>query len=143
MKYSNLLLNLLRVLLVPMLMWQGFVIYGFSLDFFSNLIPIPAQRSLIYGAFMAQSFLASAVVSAVFSHAIAWIYRRFALVVAVLVALPVLTFILPEVFDSSRHPFALVISGYNVLAYTVLVIAGVWIAQKQRLKTKTAMDNAR
>lgn len=140
MKHSNLFLNLLRVLLIPIIMWLGFVTYGYSLNFFAELIPIPGVRSLLYGAFIAQTFLASAVVSAVFSYAIVRIYHEFALAVAALMTLPVLAFILPELLDSSRHPFALVIAGYNALAYTLLVIGGVWIAQKKVMGDKTPAE---
>ena len=120
----------IRLLLLPVFVWAGFVAYGYNVEFFGQLIPIPQDRSLVFGALLAQGFLAAAVISILFSYPLALIYRKSAVAVALVMALPVLVLRLPELSAFDRHPVALAISAYEVFAYAVLLVAGTWLAQR-------------
>ena len=124
---------------IPVAMWAGFITYAFSLEFFSAVIPIPEERSLIFSALIAHGFLAAAVVSGVFSYPIAIFYRKAAVAVALLISVPVSVLLLPELSDFSRHPYTIIISGYHIFAYLVLLVAGVWLAHAHVMGSNIAV----
>lgn len=123
--------RVLRAVLVPAFIWAGFVAYGYSLGFFAETIPTPEKSTLVVGALLAQGFLAAAATSLLFSYPLALLYRKSALTVALAMSLPVLVLRIPEFTDPGRHPFAIVISAYELLAYTLLLVMGTWLAQRQ------------
>lgn len=127
-----------RLLLIPISMWTGFVMYGYGLELFSTVIPIPEERSFGFGALLAQGFLAAAVVTRIFSSPLAQIYRKNAVAVALVMSIPVLVLRLPELLKFSRHPYAIAISGYEVIAYAVLLIAGVWRSHNHTVRPNIA-----
>lgn len=129
----------IRLLLLPVLVWAGFVAYGYNVEFFGQLIPTPQDRSLVFGALLAQGFLAAAVISILFSYPLALIYRKSAVAVALVMALPVLVLRLPELSAFDRHPVALAISAYEVFAYAVLLVAGAWLAQRHLARSNIAV----
>ena len=133
----------IRFLLVPVVMWRGFIVYGISIDFFATAIPLPKDKSLIFGALLAQGFLAAATVSLLFSYPIAFLYRRKAVAIAVAMSIPVLVIRLPEILDFSRHPYAIAISGYEVLAYAVLLIIGTLLVNKHLSHSDNSFERAR
>ena len=118
----------IRLLLLPILILAGFVTYGYSLNFFSEIIPIPEERSLVFGALLAHGFLAAAVISILFSYPLALLYRKLAVTVALAMSVPVLVLLLPDLANFNRHPFAIAISAYHVLAYALLLVVGTWLA---------------
>lgn len=122
------LLAAIRLLMLPAFAWAGFIAYGYSLEFFATSIPTPTDRSLIFGALIAQGFAAAALVSILFCYPLAFIYRKSAITIALIMVLPVLALRLPELTAFNRHPIALAISVYEVLAYAVLLVAGAWLA---------------
>ena len=128
----------IRLLLLPVFVWAGFVAYGYNVEFFGQLIPISQDRSLVFGALLAQGFLAAAVISILFSYPLALIYRKSAVAVALVMALPVLVLRLPELSAFDRHPVALAISAYEVFAYAVLLVAGAWLAQRHLARSNPA-----
>lgn len=100
--------------------------YGYGLEFFAIIIPIPEERSFVFSALLAQGFLAAALVSGIFSYPLAHIYRKNAVAVALVMSIPVLVLRLPELLNFSRHPYSIAISGYEIIAYSVLMVVGVW-----------------
>lgn len=129
----------IRLLLLPVLIWLGFVAYGYNLEFFGLHIPTPKDRSLVFGALLAQGFLAAAVISILFSYPLALIYRKSAVAVATVMVIPVLVLRLPELSSFDRHPIALAISAYEVFAYAVLLVAGAWLAQGHLARSNIAV----
>lgn len=130
------LLAVIRLLMLPALAWAGFIIYGYSLEFFATAIPTPQDRSLIFGALLVQGFAAAALVSILFCYPLAFIYRKSAITIALIMALPVLALRLPELTAFDRHPVALAISAYEVLAYAVLLVAGAWLAHGHLMRSE-------
>jgi len=135
--------HILRFLLVPVVMWSGFIVYGISMDFFANTIPLPKDKSLIFGTLIAQGFLAAATVSLLFSYPLAFLYRRKAVAVTVAMSIPVLILRLPELLDFSRHPYAIAISGYEVLAYAVLLIVGALLVNNHLSHSDNSFERTR
>lgn len=128
--------------MLPALTWAGFISYGFSLEFFATTIPTPQDRSLIFGSLLAQGFAAAALVAILFCYPLAFIYRKFAVTAALIMALPVLALRLPELTAFDRHPIALAISVYEVLAYATLLVAGAWLAHGHLMYSNIAhMDS--
>lgn len=121
---SPILFAAIRLLMLPVLTGTGFIAYGEGLEWFAKVIPIPQDRSLMFGALLAQGFAAAALVSILFCYPLAFIYGKSAMAIAFIMALPVLAFRLPELVNVDRHPIALAISAYEVLAYSVLLLAG-------------------
>ena len=128
-------LDATRLLLVPAFAGAGFITYGYSLEFFATSIPIPRESSLIYGALLMQGFAAAAFVSVLFCYPLAFIYRKSGKNIALIMALPVLFTRLPELMMVNRHPISLAISAYEILAYTVLLIVGAWLAHSHLIRT--------
>jgi hypothetical protein len=131
----------MRLLLLPVLAWAGFVAYGYSLEFFGEVITVPSERPLVYGALLAQGFLAAAMISVLFCYPIALVYRSSAVTAALVVALPVLVLRLPELVAFDRHAFALVISAYEVLSYAALLVIGAWLAHRRTTRNSTAQHS--
>ena len=127
-----------RLLILPALVCAGFIIYGRSLEFFSISIPTPQDRPLIFGALLAQGFVAATVVSILFCYPLAFIYRKSAIYVALIMAVPVLVLRLPELTAFDRHPIALAISAYEVLAYAVLLVAGAQLAHSHLMRSNNS-----
>lgn len=127
-----------RLLVLPVFAWAGFVAYGYSLNLISEVIAIPKDRSLIYGVLLAQEFLSAASISILLCYPLAFIYRKSAATAAFAVSLPVLVLTLPDLMDFDRRPTALAISAYGVLAYTVLLVAGTWLAQEHLARANIA-----
>lgn len=132
----------IRLLLLPVLIWAGFVGYGYSLEFFGEIIPIPEERSLVLGALLAQGFLSAAVISVMFCYPVALLYQKSAATVALLMSLPVLMLRIPEITAVGRHPLAIAISAYEVLAYGLLLVVGVWLAHRQLTRSNIAFKLA-
>jgi hypothetical protein len=132
----------IRLLLLPVLTWAGFVGYGYSLLFFGQIIPIPEERSLVFGVLLAQGFLSAAVISVVFCYPVALLYKNSAVTVALVMTLPVLILRLPEFTTFDRHPLAIAISAYEVLAYGLFLVVGVWLAHRQLTRSSFAFKLA-
>lgn len=132
----------IRLLLFPVLTWAGFVGYGYSLVLFGQIIPIPEERSLVFGVLLAQGFLSAAVISVVFCYPVALLYQKSAVTVALVMSLPVLMLRLPEFTTFDRHPLAIAISAYEVLAYGLLLVVGVWLAHRQLTRSNIAFKLA-
>jgi uncharacterized membrane protein len=120
----------LRIVLLFFFAGVGFLGYGHALGYLSNVM-ITNDNSLIYGTMLMQGFIAAALVAALLCFPLAKVFRRHAPYAALVVSLPVLLLRIPELMDSSRHPFALFISAYEVLAYALLLVLGAWLAHKQ------------
>lgn len=122
------LLTTVRLIVLPVVIWAGFIAYAYSLDFFGEFISIPSEKSLVIGVLLAHNFLASAVVSVLFCYPLAFLYGRFAVATALAMSVPVLALRLPELIDFERHPYSVAVSAYDILAYAVLLIVGAWLA---------------
>ncbi len=125
--------------MLPALVWAGFIVYGNSLEFFATAIATPQDRRLIFGALLAQGFAAAALVSVLFCYPIAFIYRKFAVTIALIMTLPVMVFSLPELTKFDRNPIALAISWYEILSYAVLLVAGAWLAHRHLTRSDVAV----
>lgn len=120
----------------------GFVGYGVALNFLSKVI-VTSDRSLIYGAFLLQGFIAAALVAALLCFPLARVFRQHAPYAALAVSVPVLLLRIPDLVAPSRHLSAWVISAYEVVAYAVLLVLGAWLAHKQlRSNTLLSRDDA-
>lgn len=134
-KMTSRILRILRAAFVPAFIWAGFIAYGYSLAFFAETIPSPEKSMLLVGALLSQGFFAAATTSLLFSYPLALIYRKSAVAVALAMSLPVLVLRIPEFTDPDRHPFAIVISAYELLAYAMLLIMGTWLTQRHLTHT--------
>ena len=128
------LLAAIRLLLLPAFAWAGFATYGFSLEFFATAIPTPQDRPLIFGALLVQGFSAAALVAILFCYPLAFIYRKFATTMVLIMVLR-----LPELIDFNRHPIALTISVYEVLTFVVLLVVGTWLAYSHLMRSNIAV----
>lgn len=128
----------IRLLLLPAIVWAGFVAYANSMEFFGEVITLPKERPLVYGALLAQGFLAAALVSVLFCYPLALLYRDSVVSVALVMALPVLVIRLPELVAFDRHAFALAISAYEVLTYAVLLVVGAWLAHRHIVRSNNS-----
>lgn len=104
--------------------------YRKALGYLGDAI-VTIDHSLIYGALMLQGFIAAALVAALLCFPLANVFRQHASYAALIVSLPVLQMRIPELLDSSRHAFSLLISVYEVFTYALLIILGTWSAHKQ------------
>ncbi|UXY16076.1 hypothetical protein N8I74_03365 [Chitiniphilus purpureus] len=129
----------IRLLLSPGFILAGFIVYGRSLEFLFELIPIPQGSSLVFGALIVQGFLAAAITSILFSHLLAIIYRKSAVVVALAMALPVLVLRFPELPVFNSNAVTIIISSYEIFAYAVLLIAGTWLSQRHLAHSNAAV----
>jgi hypothetical protein len=132
---SQRLLVAIRLLMLPVLVLAGFMAYAYSLNFFVSVIPIPKDRSLVFGALLAQGFASAALVSILFCYPLAFIYRKFSIIIALVMILPVLVFYLPGLTRPGRNPIAIIISAYEILAYVVLLVAGAWLAHTHLMRS--------
>ena len=136
---SSRLFAAIRLLLLPVLIWAGFVAYGYNLEFFGEIIPIPEERSLIVGSLLAQGFLSAAVISVLFCYPLALLYQKSAVTVALVMSLPLLLLRLPELTAFDRHPIAIAISAYEVLTYTLLLVVGSWLAHSHLARSNPSL----
>ncbi len=120
----------LRVVLLPVFASIGFLVYGNALGYLATVIATD-NHSLIFGSLLLQGLLAATLVATLLCYPIAWVFRQHSPHAALAICLPVLVLQFPEFLDSSRHIFALVISGYEVLAYTLLLVLGTWLVHRQ------------
>ncbi len=133
------LFTVIRLLLLPVLIGAGFIVYGHCMTFISDIFPMPVERglltfgtqmekSLIIGRLLTPGFLSAAVISILFCYPMAFLYKKSSVTVALLMTLPVLFLRMPELTAFDRHPIALAISVYEVLAYALLLVVGTWLA---------------
>lgn len=126
-----LLWNVTRLCLVPLFVWAGFIVYGLSLKYLEVALPASEMDVLLLIARMAQGFLAAVVLAILFCYPLAYVYRRFAIGVAALMALPGLILHVPDIMDTGRSLYAMLGSGYQLVAYVILLIAGARVARSQ------------
>lgn len=128
-----------RLLSVPVFVFAGFAFYGNVLDFFASRLPLPKTHSLslFFGTLIAQGFLAAAATAVLFCYPLAYVYRKWAAAVALAMAVPVLAIAMPELMHL-RHPFAVVISAYDNLAYVTLLTAGSWLAHGHLVRQRAS-----
>ncbi|RJG07674.1 hypothetical protein D3870_18230 [Noviherbaspirillum cavernae] len=119
--------KVLKTLLIPAVVWVGFVAYGTSLDFVERVIPLSSNRSFVYATLLGQGFISAAIVSAIFSYPLAFIYRRSAPLVALCMCAPVLFLRAPDIFSSQSLAVSIV-STFEIFAYVILLTAGSWTA---------------
>lgn len=120
----------IRSILLILFATVGFFVYGNALGYLSEII-VATDRPLIYGALLLQGFIAAALVSALLCFPLAIVFRKHSPYAALAISLPVLLLRAQEFLGPSRHVFALLISAYEVLAYTILLVLGAWLAHKQ------------
>lgn len=125
------LLNVVRWCLVPAFVWMGFIAYGLAHTYLEIALPASEMEMLVFLARLAQGFLAAVVTAFLFCYPVAYVYRRFAIGVAGLMTVPVFFIYLPDLFDSTRGFYLTLGSGYQLGAYAVLLICGVWLARSQ------------
>ena len=126
-----LLLNVAKLCLVPLFIWGGFIVYGLSLKYLEVALPASEMELLVLVARMAQGFLAAVVIAILFCYPLAYVYRRFAITVAAVMALPGFVMHVPDIVDSSRTLYAMLGSGYQLGAYAILLILGARVARAQ------------
>lgn len=120
----------LRAVLLLGLSGAGFVVYGNVLNYLSEII-VTTNHSLIYGAIILQGFIAAAFVAALLCFPLAKVFRQHSPYAALAVSLPVLLIRVPELLNTSRHIFTLIVSVYEVLAYALMLVLGAWLTHKQ------------
>lgn len=120
----------IRAILLMLFAMAGFFVYGNALGYLSETIVAP-DRPLIFGALLLQGFIAALLVSALLCFPLAKVFRQHSPYAALAISLPVLLLRAPEFLDPSRNFFALLISAYEVLAYTLLLVLGTRLAHKQ------------
>jgi hypothetical protein len=119
----------LRVLLLPAFALLVFLLYANSLEFFAWAIPSSQERSLVYATLLAQGFAAAAVVSAVFSYPLAYVYRKASVAIALVVSAPALVLRLPELFIPTRSSTGIALSIYELGAFVALLVGGAYLAR--------------
>ena len=127
---ASIIPTLLRVILFPVFALAIFIGYSYTLRFCDVWLPHGATRLAIYGRLIAEGFLSAGAVAAVFSYPLAVVYRHNAFVAALFLTLPVLYFRLPEITDWSRRTAGLVVSGYQIGAFVVLLVGGTALAHR-------------
>jgi hypothetical protein len=125
--------------MLPALVLAGFIAYAYSLEFFATAIPIPRNKQFVFGALLAQGFAAAALVSVLFCYPLAFIYRKFAITIALIMTLPVLVFRLSELTKFDRSPIAIAISWYEILVYAALLVAGAWLAHRHLIRSNISL----
>ena len=118
----------LRVALAPVFIGLSFIVYSQALKLFEQVITFPGQRSMIYAALLAQGFCAAAVIAVLFCYPLAYVYGRAAVAVAFLATIPVALVRVPELFESTWRPATILMSAYEIAAYTALLVCGTWLA---------------
>lgn len=118
----------LRVLLLPVFAFLIFLLYGYSLEFFASAIPSSRESSFIYTTLLAQGFAAAALLSAVFSYPLAYVYRKGSVAIALIASAPILLLRLPELFIATRSPTAIAVSAYELGIFVTLLVGGAYFA---------------
>ena len=124
------ILTLVRVILFPLFALAIFMGYSYALRYCDVWIPHGTTPLTIYARLITEGFLSASAIAAVFSYPLAIVYRHNAFVAALFLTLPVLYFRLHEVTDLSRRTAVLVISGYQIGAFVVLLVGGTALAHR-------------
>lgn len=120
----------LRLLLVPLLGFAGFLLYGQAIALSAEWIT-PPRNHFFWIVLLAQCFVASAAVPVLLSYPIAYIYRRAAILVALCVVAPILWLRVPEMPQVDMHDISFLISAYELGAFAVLFVCGTWLTSRR------------
>lgn len=123
---------LLQALGLPLVLWAGLVAYDLLTRLAAQLMPLPAEGGLTLAVQLSQGFLAATLMAAVSSYPLARLYGRRAVVVALLMAVPVLFLALPGLTAPGQAPLAIFLSVWKLLAFVALLVGGTWIAVRRR-----------
>ena len=114
----------LQALGLPLVLWAGLVAY--------DLLTRLAAQLMTLAVLLSQGFLAATLMAAVSSYPLARLYGRRAVVVALLMAVPVLFLALPGLTAPGQAPLAIFLSVWKLLAFVALLVGGTWIAARRR-----------
>ena len=117
-----------------MIAFAAFVAYGYALDFLSQLVPIPADKSnksFLLIMLMLPSFLASTLIAVLSAYLLTAIYKRAAVWVSFLVALPVLVVSFPELSTIGNPTTGTLVVLYEMVTCLALMLACSFIVSKQ------------
>jgi hypothetical protein len=127
---SAVLALLLRILLFPALAYALVFTYDYALGFMAQVLPRPDSRLAVALVLIAQGFAGASIVAMLFVYPLAFVYRRLSVVIALLMAVPVLMLRLPEVMDTNRAPVSSLVSAYEIAAFAVLLVLGTALAHR-------------
>jgi hypothetical protein len=126
-------MKFLKWILVPFIAFAAFVIYGYMLNFLSQLIPIPdkSNKAFLLIMLMLPHFLASAFIAVLCAYLLTFFYKNKAVLVSFFVALPAIVVALSELSNISNPTVSTLVVFYEMLTYLTLMLACSFIVSKQ------------
>lgn len=130
----------LRVVLLPVVLGVGVVLYGLALQLTRILMPTPAEGTLTIAILIGQGFLAATLNAALACYPLARLYGRAAVGVALLITLPVLAISHADP-TPARHLLATFLHAWELGCFVLLLVGATWLAQR-RLQARPAGGSA-
>lgn len=131
MKLATLARQALRIVLLPAVMLAGFILYGQSIGLADILMPVASDHRLALPMLISQGFLAATLSAAVACFPLAWLYRRAAPGVAVLITLPVLYVAGPNPLRQDLRFATTSIHAFELASFVILLVGATWLASRR------------
>lgn len=124
------MLDLVRLLTFPFVLWWSIAPYAHVFEFFSKMIPISHDRYIMWAAIMLTYFLSAVVAGLVIGALIAITYGRAYLPATIALATPTVIVLVYSGLDRLHNQAKYVLVAYQASSYAVLLVGSAYVTNR-------------
>ncbi len=136
-RLSSNIKKILMWIAIPLMAYICLVEYGYLIEFLSKAIRVTNGRDnpeLLIGSFILQAFIASLIIAVSFAYVLVHLYEKFAPIAALIISIPVLYFMSPDISDFQHVKLNTKIEVAETLIFALLMIGCSWWVHKLNIK---------